>query len=112
MGQDHMGMMKMMQEMQGKMMGGQPKGDRGPASQAFSGITARMHQDMAITFSANTDTDFAKLMVSHHQGAVDMAKVALAFATDAEIKRVAEGIVKAQEAEIARLQGWLKKKGQ
>ena len=116
MGGDQMLMMKMMQEMHRKMMGGgmpmQPKGDTGPSSQAFNGITAKMHQDMAITFTGNADVDFVKEMIPHHQGAVDMAKTVLAFGKDSEVKKVAEGIINAQEAEITWMKEWLKKQGQ
>lgn len=116
MGGDHMPMMmKMMQEMHGKMMAGgmatQPKGDTGPSSQAFNGITAKMHQDSAFTFTGNADIDFVKAMIPHHQGAVDMAKTVLAFGKDPEVRKVAEDIVKAQEAEIAWSKEWLKKQG-
>ena len=116
MGGDQMPMMKMMQEMHGRMMGGgmpmQPKGDTGPSSQAFNGITAKMHQDMAITFTGNADVDFVKNMIAHHQGAIDMAKVELAFGKDPEVKKVAEDVIKAQEAEIAWLRDWQKKHAQ
>jgi uncharacterized protein (DUF305 family) len=108
--------MKMMQEMHEKMMGGgmamQPKGDAGPSSQAFNGTTAKMHQDMAITFTGNADVDFVKEMIPHHQGAVDMAKTVLAFGKDPEVKKVAEEIISAQEAEITWMKEWLKKQGQ
>ena len=110
-----MPMMKMMQEMHGKMMGGmamQPKGDTGPSSQAFNGIAAKMHQDMAITFTGNADVDFVKDMIPLHQGAVDMAKTVRAFGTDPEVKKIAEGIVSAQEAEITWMKEWLKRQGQ
>jgi uncharacterized protein (DUF305 family) len=113
---DQMPMMKMMQEMHGKMMGGgmpmQPKGDTGPSSQAFNGITAKMHQDMAITFTGNADVDFVKNMIAHHQGAIDMAKVELAFGKDPDVKKVAEDVIKAQEEEIAWLKDWQKKQAQ
>lgn len=117
MGGDHMPMMmKMMQEMHGKMMGGgmamQPKGDTGPSSLAFNGITAKMHQDMAITFTGNADVDFVKGMIPHHQAAVDMAKTVLAFGKDPDVRKVAEGVIKAQEAEIVWLKEWLTKQGQ
>lgn len=116
MGGGQMPMMKMMQEMHAKMMGGgmamQPKGDTGPSSQAFNGIAAKMHQDMAITFTGNADVDFVKEMIPHHQGAVDMAKTVLAFGKDPEVKKVAEGIINAQEAEITWMKEWLKKQGQ
>lgn len=109
-------MMKMMQEMHGMMMGGgmaaQPKGDKGPSSQALNGIIAGMNQDMAIPFSGNADVDFVKRMIPHHQGAIDMAKVVLAFGKDPDVKKVAEDVIKAQEGEITWMQQWLKKQGQ
>ena len=114
---DHMPkMMKMMQEMHGKMMGGrmqmQPKGDTGPSSQAFNGIIGKMQQNMAVTFTGQADADFATIMIPHHQAAVDLAKVVLAFGKDPEIKKLAEGVIKAEEAELASMQEWLKKQGQ
>jgi uncharacterized protein (DUF305 family) len=48
-------------------------------------------------------------MIPHHQGAVDMAKTVLAFGRDPEVRKVAEDIVKAQEAEITWSKEWLKK---
>lgn len=116
MGGKDMPMMKMMQEMHGKMMGGgmamQPQGDTGPSSQAFNGIINKMNQDMVLPFSGNADIDFTKRLIAHHQAGVDMAKVVLAFGKDAEVKKAAEDVVKANEAEIAGLQEWLKKQGQ
>jgi hypothetical protein len=116
MGGGQMPMMKMMQEMHEKMMGGgmamQPKGDSGPSSQAFNGLTARMQQDMAITFTGNADVDFVKDLIPAHQGAVDMAKTVLAFGKDPDVKKFAEGIISAQEAEITWMKEWLKKQGQ
>lgn len=117
MGGDHMSkMMKMMEDMHGKMMGGgmamQPKGDGGASSQAFNGVIAKMHQDMAISYSGNADVDFVKAMIPHHQGAVELAKTVLAFGKDPEVKKMAESVIKAQQAEIGLLTEWLKMKGQ
>jgi integrase len=39
----------------------------------------RMHKDMNIVSSDDPDRDFAAMMIPHHQGAVDMAKVELQF---------------------------------
>ena len=89
----------------------QPSGDRGPSSQAFDAINAQMHQAMAITFSGDADVDFAKAMIPHHQGAIDMAKVVVGFGKDPEIRKLAESVIKAQEAEIAQMNAWLKAKG-
>lgn len=117
MGGDHMSnMMKMMEEMHGRMMGGgmmmSPSGDTGPSSLAFNGIMAKMHQDMAIKFTGNADVDFVKGMIPHHQAALDMAKTVLAFGKDPEVRKVAEEVIKAQEGEIAWMKEWLKKQGQ
>ena len=91
---------------------GQPKGDDGPASLAYQGANNKMHAAMAITYSGDADVDFAKGMIPHHEGAIDMAKIVIAFGSDPEIRQLAEGIIKAQESEIALMQEWLKKKGQ
>jgi uncharacterized protein (DUF305 family) len=50
-------------------------------------------------------------MIPHHQGAVEMAKVALKHAKDPATKKMAQAIVKAQEKEVGEMQAWLKKHG-
>lgn len=50
---------------------------------------------------------FLEAMISHHQGAIDMAQMALQMADHAEIKTLAEAIIAAQTAEIAQMQTWL-----
>jgi len=86
-----------------------PKGDQSPSSLAFAGVNAKMHQGMDVTFTGNADRDFVQGMVPHHQGAVDMAKVVLAFGKDPEVRKLAESIIKAQEEEIAWMNSWLQK---
>jgi len=85
-----------------------PKGDAGPSSLAFHAVNAKMHEGMDIAFTGNADVDFVRGMIPHHQGAVDMAKVVLAFGKDPQIRKLAEEIIKAQESEIALMQAWLK----
>jgi uncharacterized protein (DUF305 family) len=86
-----------------------PKGDSSPSSLAFQAINQKMHDGMDITFSGNADVDFVRSMIPHHQGAVDMAKTVLAFGKDPQIRKLAEGVIQAQESEIALMQEWLKK---
>ena len=50
-----------------------------------------------------SDERFIDAMVPHHEGAVDMAEVALKNAEHEEIRQLAEDIVSAQEAEIKEL---------
>jgi hypothetical protein len=87
------------------------KGDTGASSKAFHDANIKMHEDMDITFSGDTDVDFVKGMVPHHQGAVDMAKVLLKYGKDPELRKLGEEIIAAQEKEIAFMNAWLKKKG-
>jgi uncharacterized protein (DUF305 family) len=101
--------MKMDHDM--KSMNGEAKADT-PAAAALAAANATMHRDMAIDYSGDADADFVKSMIPHHQGAIDMAKVELEYGKDPAIKSLAEGIIKAQEAEIAMMREWLKKNGQ
>lgn len=80
-----------------------------PSTQAFEAANAKMHKDMQIHYTGNADVDFVRGMIAHHQGAIDMAKVVLEHGKDPEIRKLAEGIISAQEAEITQMQAWLKK---
>jgi uncharacterized protein (DUF305 family) len=92
--------------------GQQAKGDQSASSLAFAAVNDKMHRDMGIAFTGDADVDFARGMIPHHQGAVDMAKIVIAFGKDPEIRKLAEEIVKSQESEIAFMSAWLKKRGQ
>ena len=52
------------------------------------------------------DLRFLGMMTQHHQGAITMSKEALDKAEHAEIKTLANQIIKAQEAEIKQMQDW------
>ena len=91
------------------MASGMPKGDQGPSSMAFAKANAAMHGAMDIDFSGNADADFAKSMIPHHRGAVEMAKIELQYGTDPELRKLAEGIIAAQESEIKFMNEWLSK---
>jgi hypothetical protein len=90
---------------------GMPKGDRSEASKAYAAANAKMHAGMNIVFTGDSDVDFVKGMIPHHEGAVDMARIVLKHGKDPEVKKVAEEIIKAQESEIAWMKGWLAKTG-
>lgn len=52
------------------------------------------------------DRMFLANMIAHHQGAVDMAKLALTNAKHQEIKDMANNIITAQTKEIGDMQSW------
>ena len=88
-------------------MAGMAMGAEGPSTDGYKAAMDKMHTDMMIEYSGNTDVDFVRGMIPHHQGAIDMAKVELANGNDPEIRKLAEGVIAAQEAEITKMQTWL-----
>ncbi len=90
---------------------GHMMGDMGPSSMAFMEANDRMHQMMMLEYTGDADVDFIKGMIPHHQGAVEMAKIVLEHGKDPEVRKLAEGIIAAQEAEIKWMEEWLAKNG-
>jgi uncharacterized protein (DUF305 family) len=82
-----------------------------PSTQGYRQANETMHRNMDITFSGDSDVDFVRGMIPHHQGAIDMAKVALQHTKDEQIRKWATEVIREQEREIAEMQTWLKKKG-
>lgn len=54
------------------------------------------------------DIRFVQLMIEHHQAAIDMARMEVMRGTDARVKAAAQGVMTAQEKEIALMDGWLR----
>ena len=88
-----------------------PAASDSAATKAFRAANDKMHKDMDIAFTGDADADFARGMIPHHQGAVDMAKIVLQYGKDPEIRKLAEEVVRTQEAEIKFMRDWLAKRG-
>ena len=74
---------------------------KGAAALGLSESQMGMQHDAdALTTSGDIDTDFAQMMITHHQGAIEMAKLAADNAEHGEIKDLAEEIISAQEREL------------
>jgi len=56
------------------------------------------------------DRTFIANMIAHHQGAVDMARLALTNAKHQELKDMANNIISAQENEISEMTSWQKER--
>jgi len=63
-----------------------------------------MHQ---MEMTGNIDKDFAMMMKSHHQAAVDMSEEELESGKDDELKKMAQKIIDSQKSEINELQSFL-----
>ena len=68
----------------------------------------KMHMAMgAIERSGDSDADFVRLMLPHHQAAIDMAKTQLLYGKDPQMRRLAQEIITDQQLEIQLMQRWL-----
>ena len=87
-----------------------PKPNTQVMQQAYTAGMQAMHDDM-MTGIANPvpDMAFARGMLPHHRGAVDMAMVQLQYGTDKEMRKLAQDIIDAQQPEIIWLQEWIAK---
>lgn len=81
------------------------------ATTAYKGVMDTMMSGMMLPYTGNADLDFIKGMVPHHQGAVDNARIVLQYGKDPEVRKFAEGVIAAQEAEIKWMNDWLAKNG-
>ncbi|HEX4426741.1 MAG TPA: DUF305 domain-containing protein [Terriglobales bacterium] len=69
----------------------------------------KMHAAIAtIRPSGDSDVDFVRLMLPHHQAALDMAKTQLMNGKDPQMRRLAQEIITDQQSEIELMQLWLK----
>lgn len=72
-----------------------------PVDIALAESMRAMHSAMhAVSFIGKPDGDFARMMIPHHQGAIEMAKVELQFGTDPTLRRLAQEIIVTQQSEI------------
>ena len=70
-----------------------------------------MHAAMAsVQPTGDNDVDFVRLMLPHHQAAIDMAKTQLAYGQDPQMRRLAQEIITDQQSEIELMQLWLRQR--
>jgi uncharacterized protein (DUF305 family) len=85
-----------------------PSPPESAADAALNQSMKRMDSAMKrIGCSGNPDADFARMMVPHHQGAIEMAAVELQFGKDLRLRRLAQEILVTQQSEIEVMTGAL-----
>lgn len=93
-------------------------GDHAAAGSEASAEYMRAMDEMnsameGMEMSGKAGVDFARMMIPHHQSAIDMAEAYLASGEDdPELVKLSREIIEAQEAEIAFLRDWLKRNGE
>ncbi|SDU31586.1 DUF305 domain-containing protein [Jiangella alkaliphila] len=74
-------------------------------------MAGMLTEDDLAALDAATGAEFERMwltmMIEHHEGAIEMARTQLDDGIDSEARELAEEIVDAQEAEIARMEGLL-----
>ena len=78
-----------------------------PATDAYRAANLAMHEAMDLKFTGNADIDFARGMIGHHEGAIDMARIVLEHGQDPELRQLAEEVIATQEEEIGFLRQWI-----
>lgn len=72
---------------------------------AYQRINERMMQLPKL--SGDASQDFLAMMIPHHEGAVEMAMVLLAFGQDEALQPLAQQVISSQNQEIEQMRGWL-----
>ena len=70
-----------------------------------------MHMKLMMAKAGDASEKWTRKMIEHHRGAIAMSRVALAQASDADTKRMAQMTIHMQEKDIGELQGWLSSHG-
>ena len=70
------------------------------AMEMDAGMEQMMHGMHAPGHSGNPDVDFLAMMIPHHEGAVEMARLVLVHGRDPLTRKLAEDIIASQVVEI------------
>ncbi len=65
-----------------------------------SGMEEMMKDMHSAGYSGNPDVDFLAMMIPHHEGAIEIARLVLIYGNDPMVRTLAEDIIATQRAEI------------
>ena len=69
----------------------------------MNAMNTMMTKMISMEMTHDFDYDFAKMMIDHHEGAIEMAHIEIASGGDQKIKSLAEKMIAAQKAEQDKL---------
>lgn len=70
------------------------------AGEMAAGMERMMRAMHASAPTGDPDADFLAMMIPHHEGAVEMARLELIHGRDPLVRQLAEGIIASQQTEI------------
>jgi len=79
----------------------------GPAGREYMDAMMRMQQGMMAAQDSDPARQWAMMMIPHHQGAVDTARIVLRHSQDRELRAIAQRTIEGQGRDIAELRSWL-----
>ena len=80
----------------------------GTYQNGFANMMGNNSINQSTKIGNNIDKHFIEEMIPHHEGAIDMANLALTRDTKPEIKILATNIIKSQTEEIVQMKAWYK----
>lgn len=89
-----------------RMMGVHTETEQSSGSDHSNMSMADMSKELENLNGDDYDKAFIEMMIDHHEGAVDMAKLSDARAKHVEVKQLSKDIIIAQEKEIANMKQW------
>ena len=99
-----------MQDMSHSKMDGMAAMMKNTPANPYAEAGMAMHHKMMIVGGEASET-WARQMIEHHRGAIAMSQIAVAQASDKELRTMAQNVVNMQVGEVASLQSWLKRHG-
>ena len=70
------------------------------AGEMAAGMQRMMRAMHAAAPTGDPDADFLAMMIPHHEGAVEMARLELVHGRDPLVRQLAEGLIASQQTEI------------
>lgn len=99
-----------MEGMDHSKMGGMGEMTKNTPANPYAEVGMAMHHKMMVV-GADASETWIRQMIEHHRGAIAMSKIAVAQASDKDVRTMAQKVVTMQEKEVASFQSWLKRNG-